>query len=305
MNKPNSDEVVENLTANRYPSKDYSHRVLMPYDDTDDTVIPELPSVTDPEELEVEERRVASRIQAYLADHPEFREAEYDPDTADAHPLTGHCYTASEAFHAAASGELDQKESPYRACHYTHEDVSHWFVETPDGDVVDLTYQQFDTGVPYEEGEGMGFLSYPSEDTERVLEDTGLHPERGADAPEEYYGSPPTAPFSVLTQDAATAFEDVKAPPREHRETRRDLAAYLHGKRPEAAQRADESFRSPTAESLKQWVEAPARTDVPGVDTPGEDTPPGADPPWDDPERRRETEERKVAVARLDEDALE
>jgi hypothetical protein len=86
-------------------------------------------------------------IQASLSDDllkPEFRGA--------GHPMAGHCYVASEAYHHLS----DMSTKPKRL---RHEGVMHWWLEGADGTVIDITAGQFGTSVPYEEGIGCGFLT--------------------------------------------------------------------------------------------------------------------------------------------------
>jgi hypothetical protein len=40
-----------------------------------------------------------------------------------------------------------------------HEGEPHWWLVDADGDVLDLTAEQFSTPVPYERGVGIGFLT--------------------------------------------------------------------------------------------------------------------------------------------------
>lgn len=81
--------------------------------------------------------------------------------------MAGHCYVASEAaFHI-----LGGREAGWTAVQIEHESDSHWFLRHDDGTVLDITADQFQTPVPYDEGRGRGFLTVqPSKRAERVME---------------------------------------------------------------------------------------------------------------------------------------
>lgn len=84
--------------------------------------------------------------------------------------MTGHCYVASEAYwHAVgrAQGFVPQVLSG--------EGWTHWWLAHPDGRVVDITAEQFPTGVDYEAGKGCGFLTrQPSQRAQKVLDRIGI-----------------------------------------------------------------------------------------------------------------------------------
>lgn len=68
----------------------------------------------------------------------------------------GHCYVAAEAIYHMLGG----KESGLKPVHLKMPDgVVHWWLETPDGEVIDPTHDQYDDPIPYEEGRGGGFLT--------------------------------------------------------------------------------------------------------------------------------------------------
>lgn len=71
-----------------------------------------------------------------------------------AHPSTGHCYVASEAYFHMRGG----REAGLKPLFIKHEDESHWVIED-NGEIVDLTKEQFQTPVPYEKSRGKGFLT--------------------------------------------------------------------------------------------------------------------------------------------------
>ncbi len=81
---------------------------------------------------------------------PEFRRQV----EAGAHPLTGHCYVASEALWHLRGGE----RSGLTPMQLQHEGVSHWWLQGPRGGIVDLTDMQFRTPVPYDKGHPRAFL---------------------------------------------------------------------------------------------------------------------------------------------------
>lgn len=90
---------------------------------------------------------------------PEYLSAE--------RPFAGHCYVASEALYHTLGG----KASGWTPCTIRHEGSPHWFLRGPNGEVIDLTSEQFATPVPYEQGRGSGFLTRePSKRARIVLE---------------------------------------------------------------------------------------------------------------------------------------
>ena len=50
-----------------------------------------------------------------------------------------------------------------------HEDTPHWFLMSPDGEVVDPTAGQFSTPVPYDQARGKGFLTKQPSKRARVV----------------------------------------------------------------------------------------------------------------------------------------
>lgn len=72
-----------------------------------------------------------------------------------AHPLTGHCYVATEALYHLLGG----KAAGWQPMHQKHEGGPHWWLRGPSGEVVDPTAEQCDTPVPYGLGRGKGFLT--------------------------------------------------------------------------------------------------------------------------------------------------
>ena len=81
--------------------------------------------------------------------------------------LRGHCYVASEAFFHLAGG----KRAGYKPMTVRHECVVHWYLLGPEGEVVDLTAEQFNTPVPYHFGRGRGFLTKEPSKRARKLMD--------------------------------------------------------------------------------------------------------------------------------------
>ena len=83
-----------------------------------------------------------------------------------AHPMTGHCYVASEAmFHMLGGKDAGLKPNSVRMG-----DCIHWWLETSTGQIIDPTFDQFDEKVPYHEGRGRGFLTRgPSKRAQEVI----------------------------------------------------------------------------------------------------------------------------------------
>lgn len=83
-----------------------------------------------------------------------------------AHPMTGHCYVASEVAFALLGG----KAAGLKPVTVAHEGTIHWWIRTADGQDIDLTADQFTTPVPYEQGRCRGFLTKePSARAREVL----------------------------------------------------------------------------------------------------------------------------------------
>ena len=74
---------------------------------------------------------------------------------AGAHPLTGHCYVASEVYFHLCGG----KAAGYTPMCQKHEGWPHWWLRGPSGEVIDPTAAQFSYPVPYELGKGKGLLT--------------------------------------------------------------------------------------------------------------------------------------------------
>lgn len=69
----------------------------------------------------------------------------------DDHPLTGHCFVASEAYHHISGRDTTPMQT-------RHNGASHWYLHDEANDVyIDLTHEQFDTPVDYDAGRGRGF----------------------------------------------------------------------------------------------------------------------------------------------------
>jgi hypothetical protein len=82
------------------------------------------------------------------------------------HPLSGHCYVASEAYYHLRGG----KAAGLHAVNLKHEGVSHWWVEDNER-IVDITAAQFSSQVPYEKGRRRGFLTKkPSKRAQVVID---------------------------------------------------------------------------------------------------------------------------------------
>jgi hypothetical protein len=71
--------------------------------------------------------------------------------------FVGHCYVASECLWQLLGGS---KQSRYKTMQVNHEGESHWYIQGPDGEVIDLTAEQFRRAVDYTAGKGKG-LSTP------------------------------------------------------------------------------------------------------------------------------------------------
>jgi len=70
------------------------------------------------------------------------------------YPLAGLCYVLSEAFHFLYGKRFGL--TPYRARHYG---LTHWWLQTTAGKVIDLTAGQYTRPFPYSKGRAGGFLT--------------------------------------------------------------------------------------------------------------------------------------------------
>lgn len=69
--------------------------------------------------------------------------------------LAGHCYVATEALYHMAGG----KRYGFKPMFIRHENEPHWFLQSFGGAVYDITAEQFDSAVKYENAKGKGFLT--------------------------------------------------------------------------------------------------------------------------------------------------
>lgn len=108
---------------------------------------------------------LADRIRGALA--PDLlREPYRSRVLAGAHPMTGHCYVASEVYFHLAGGVA----AGLTPLCIQHEGGPHWWIRDAKGADIDLTVEQFSTPVPYHLGRGKGFLTRePSKRAQAVM----------------------------------------------------------------------------------------------------------------------------------------
>ena|SRR6185295_9315418 len=81
------------------------------------------------------------------------------------HPLSGMCYIASEAYY-----HLEGKKLGYKPKRATYKSISHWWLEHPNGLILDLTAAQFPFKFPYKLGKWTAFLTkQPSKRTKQII----------------------------------------------------------------------------------------------------------------------------------------
>lgn len=78
----------------------------------------------------------------------------------------GWCYVASEALYYLMGG----KGAGLKPMQGKVGDISHWWLVDTDGNVIDLTADQFDFPWPYEQGVGRGFMPNMKNDTRELIE---------------------------------------------------------------------------------------------------------------------------------------
>lgn len=90
------------------------------------------------------------------------------------HPLSGHCYAASEALYHALGGRVSSW-FPVRAKDDTG--IVHWWLEDEEGRILDPTaaqYTDLDRTPPYAKGRRGGFLTRePSKRARIILQEIG------------------------------------------------------------------------------------------------------------------------------------
>lgn len=97
-------------------------------------------------------KRLGERIAQALT--PDLLSPTWAQRATLAHPMTGHCYVASEAaFHL-----LGGFDSPWRPRVLRMGDITHWWL-TDGTKILDITRDQFTDPVPYELGRPCGFLT--------------------------------------------------------------------------------------------------------------------------------------------------
>ena len=118
-----------------------------------------------PAEQDTDLRDLEEKIRAAFSD--DLRKPQWK---GSKNPSAGHCYVASEvAWHA-----LGGATSGWRPKVTRHEGGTHWFLEK-EGQILDLTADQFETKVDYQKAKGCGFLTKnPSARARAMAEKAGL-----------------------------------------------------------------------------------------------------------------------------------
>lgn len=76
---------------------------------------------------------------------------------------TGHCYVASETYYHLSKDKL-------KVLHVKHENSTHWFLKDEFDNIIDLTYKQFKTPVPYSQARRSFFLTkQPSKRSKKLI----------------------------------------------------------------------------------------------------------------------------------------
>jgi hypothetical protein len=107
-------------------------------------------------------QKTVDNIRAVLSD--DLLKPEYK---GSGHCMKGHCYVASEALYHLLGG----KEAGWTPHTIQHEGGPHWYLKHNGGRVLDPTSDQFNTPIPYDKGQGKGFLTaMPSDRARQVIE---------------------------------------------------------------------------------------------------------------------------------------
>lgn len=113
-----------------------------------------------------EVQRLVNAVGQVCADRPDLLRPEYAAKVArGAHPLTGHCYVATEALWHLLGGT----RSGWRPHQGKVGGGSHWWLVGPDGAVADVTARQFSQPVDYSAGKARGFLTARPSTRARVV----------------------------------------------------------------------------------------------------------------------------------------
>ena len=114
--------------------------------------------------------KLAEEVRRALSD--EMRKPKYQ---GSPNPYRGHCYVASEAFYHLAGG----KAAGWKPVRLNLGGDVHWWLLDADNQRVDLTSEQFDFAVPYEQGIGGGFLTREPSERAQVIIDRVRRARRG------------------------------------------------------------------------------------------------------------------------------
>ncbi|MEW5822003.1 MAG: hypothetical protein AB1782_17550 [Cyanobacteriota bacterium] len=86
---------------------------------------------------------------------PQYLKPQYRKEWSPEDPTFGYCYVTAEVIYHYLAPEGSKP-----ACARTSPSVVHWWVETPDGTILDGTSDQFSgEKIPYLKGKGCGFLT--------------------------------------------------------------------------------------------------------------------------------------------------
>ena len=108
--------------------------------------------------------KLLEEVQRILYKNPNLAKPEY----RGSHPLSGHCYVASETvWHL-----LGKRTSGFVPMNIQHEGISHWFLMNKiTGHIIDLTCEQFNTPIPVDKAKTRSFLTaHPSKRAQKVLQ---------------------------------------------------------------------------------------------------------------------------------------
>jgi len=124
--------------------------------------------------VNAEEALLVWRLGLYLPICDDLRRA---PWKGSPRATAGHCYVASEVIYHALGG----KAAGYTVWGTVHEGSQHWWLRTPldraahSNEVIDPTWDQFDTPVPYESARRRSFLTnHPSKRAVEMARRAGI-----------------------------------------------------------------------------------------------------------------------------------
>lgn len=111
------------------------------------------------------EHKLIEKIQKHLS--PDLLKREYVDKNIN-NVLYGHCYVATETYYHLMS----DAKSDYKPCILKVNNVNHWYLKNiKSGDIIDITKNQFNHNINYDNGRFCGFLTKEPSKRSKILID--------------------------------------------------------------------------------------------------------------------------------------